>query len=63
VKNKRYIRLSKKMKARCDGKCNGGEKNQCKYYWYCFHKYILFPKFDSLTYIQKKLKGMKIEQR
>lgn len=26
MKNKRYIRLSKKMKSHCTGNCNGGKK-------------------------------------
>jgi hypothetical protein len=62
MKNKRYIRLSKKMKAHCKGNCNGGTITECKYYRNCFHKYILFPKLDSLRYLQLRLKGMKIKK-
>ena len=62
MKNKRYIRLSKKMKAYCTGKCNGGEQSECKYYRNCFNGYLLFPKYDNLRYLQLKLKGMKIRK-
>lgn len=58
MRNKRYVRLSKRMKAHCTGHCNGGEGKQCIYYWNCYHKYILCPKYDSLRYLQSKLKGM-----
>lgn len=62
MKNKRYIRLSKKMKSHCTGDCNGGYKTECKYYRYCFNRYILFPKLDSLRYLQLRLKGMVIRK-
>lgn len=61
MKNKRYIRLAKKMKAYCTGHCNGGTKSQCKYYHNCFYKYILCPKHDSIRYLQSRLKGQAIK--
>ncbi|MBU5486415.1 hypothetical protein KQI86_19120 [Clostridium sp. MSJ-11] len=60
MRNKRYIRLAKKMKAYCNGRCSG-EDWMCKYYKHCFHRYILCPKLDSLRYLQKRLKGQKIK--
>lgn len=62
MKNKRYIRLSKKMKSHCKGDCNGGDATECKYYKICFNKYILCPKLDSLRYLQLRLKGMRIKK-
>lgn len=59
MKNKRYIRLSKKMKAYCDCKY---DCSACKYYKHCFHRYIICPKLDSLRYIQLRLKGMHIKK-
>lgn len=63
MKNKRYIRLSKKMKAHCTGNCNGGSSSECIYYRNCFHEYILLPSADSLRYLQKRLKNMVIKPR
>lgn len=60
MKNKRYIRLAKKMKAHCTGDCNGGSSSQCIYYRHCFNGYILLPSADSLRYLQKRLKNMVI---
>lgn len=62
MKNKRYIRLAKKMKAHCKGNCKGGSKAECKYYKNCFNGYILCPKLDSLKYLQLRLKGMVIKR-
>lgn len=59
MRNKRYIRLAKRMKAHCTGNCNGGSKSECKYYWNCFNRHILLPKRDSLKYLQSRLKGKK----
>jgi hypothetical protein len=45
MKNKRYIRLSKKMKAYCtrqSGQCSNSNYF-CKYYNYCFNDGILLP--------------------
>lgn len=61
MKNKRYMRLAKKMKAYCTGCCNGGEETQCKYYYRCFNKHILLPKCDNLKYLEDKLKGQVIK--
>jgi hypothetical protein len=63
VKNKRYIRLAKKMKAHCTGNCDGGSIFQCKYYHNCFYKYILLPKRDDIRYLQSILKGQVIKRR
>lgn len=64
MRNKRYIRLSKKIKAYCTGKCNGGKETECKYYKNCFNGDIdiLCPKLDSLRYLQLRLKGMVIKK-
>ena len=63
MKNKRYIRLSKKMKAHCTGNCNGSKKTECKYYKTCFSiGYIIFPKLDSLRYLQLRLKGIAVRK-
>lgn len=59
MKNKRYVRLSKKMKAHCEGDCNGGSESECKYYRKCFQGYLLLPKHDSLRYLQLKIKELK----
>ncbi|MGN1029609.1 MAG: hypothetical protein ACI4P7_05910 [Bacilli bacterium] len=57
MKNKRYIRLAKKMKSHCTGNCNGGKTTECKYYRNCFNGFLLFPKQDDLRYLQLRLKG------
>jgi len=62
MKNKRYIRLSKQMKAKCNGHCSGDDWI-CKYYRNCFHGYLLCPKQDSLRYLQLRLKGQNIINR
>ena len=63
MKNKRYIRLSKRMKAHCTGNCNGGKKTECKYYKTCFGTgYIIFSKIDSLRYLQLRLKGITVRK-
>lgn len=48
------------MKAQCNSRCSG-ENWLCKYYSNCFNEYILLPRLDSLTYLQKRLKGQKIK--
>ena len=62
MRNKRYIRLSKKIKAYCTGKCNGGKETECKYYKHCSNEPILCPKLDTLRYLQLRLKGMVIKK-
>lgn len=63
MKNKRYIRLAKKIKAHCTGDCNGGKTDECIYYKNCFSTgYLLFPKIDSLRYLQTRLKGAKTKK-
>lgn len=51
------------MKAHCTGNCNGSRKTECKYYKTCFSiGYIIFPKLDSLIYLQLRLKGIAVRK-
>ena len=59
MRNKRYIRLAKKMQAYCTGNCSGKDW-LCKYYRYCVHEYVLCPKLETLSYLQSRLKGMRV---
>ena len=57
MKNKRYIRLAKKMKPKCDSHCNSVK---CKFYRNCYSGRILFPHFMSIRELSNALKGQKL---
>ncbi|HBJ1650912.1 TPA: hypothetical protein LA460_000131 [Clostridium botulinum] len=53
MKNKRYIRLAKKMIAKCNGHCDSGK---CKFYKNCYNRTILFPHSMSIKELSNCLK-------
>ncbi|MBZ9693236.1 hypothetical protein [Clostridium sp. M14] len=53
MKNKRYIRLAKKMTAKCNGRCDSGK---CKFYRNCYSGRILFPHAMSIRELSNCLK-------